>query len=131
MANPIGLAPLEELALGALCVWRLTHLLNAEDGPARWLIRMRALAGTGFWGELLDCFYCLSLWVAAPVTVLVNASWRERPLVWLALSGAACLLEQSTKKPEPFTGLVYEDSQEAGDVLRQAKTEDCEPDSRK
>jgi len=126
MANAMGTASIEELVLGALCVWRVTHLLNAEDGPGQWLIRLRRLAGSGFWGELLDCFYCLSLWVAAPVAVLIGASWRERPLLWVALSGAACLLERATEKPRPFTGLVYEEPKESPDVLRQAETADCE-----
>ncbi|HKF21509.1 MAG TPA: DUF1360 domain-containing protein [Candidatus Angelobacter sp.] len=81
------------LILGVLGVWRITHLLNAEDGPGKILVRLRELAGSGFWGELLDCFYCLSLWVALPFALLTGSSWREKLLLWLALSGAAILLE--------------------------------------
>lgn len=43
------------LLLGSLCVWRITHLLVAEDGPWGAVVRLRALAGSGFWGKLLDC----------------------------------------------------------------------------
>jgi hypothetical protein len=48
------------LLLGILAVWRITHLLNAEDGPWEVVVRLRRIAGEGFWGQLLDCFYCLS-----------------------------------------------------------------------
>lgn len=51
------------VTLSLLCVWRITHLLQAEDGPWDLLVRFRRMAGSGFVGELLDCFYCLSLWV--------------------------------------------------------------------
>ncbi len=77
--------------LGALAVWRVTHLLAAEDGPWNLMERLRRRAGSGFWGGLLDCLYCLSLQVAAPVAWLIGDEWCERLLVWLALSGAACL----------------------------------------
>ena len=47
----------------------------------------------------MDCFLCLSVWVAAPVALLVS-SRRARPLVaWLGLSGGACLLERATATP--------------------------------
>jgi len=84
------------LALGILAVWRITHLLNAEDGPGKLLVRLRTLAGSGFWGEMLDCFYCLSLWVAAPFALILADVWSERLLLWPALSGAAILLERAT-----------------------------------
>ena len=29
------------------------------------------MAGSGFFGELLDCFYCLSLWVAVGAIVFL------------------------------------------------------------
>mgnify|MGYP006951278468 CR=1 FL=1 len=33
------------LMLGILGVWRITHLLNAEDGPGNIFVRLRRLAG--------------------------------------------------------------------------------------
>ncbi len=84
------------LLLGILGVWRITHLLNAEDGPFDLFVRLRQKAGQGFWGTLLDCFYCLSLWVAIPFALAVGGNWRERFLLWLALSGGAALLERVT-----------------------------------
>ena len=57
------------LALGILCVWRITHLLSVEDGPWDVVVRLRQAVGSGFWGKLLDCFYCTSLWVATPFAI--------------------------------------------------------------
>src|SRR5215470_4385746 len=85
--------------LAALATWRITHLLTAEDGPGDIIARSRIRLGDGILGKLMDCFYCLSIWVAAPTTLLVTRRKWEWPLVWLALSGAACLLERATEKP--------------------------------
>ena len=81
-------------ALGALATWRLTHLIAEEDGPADAVVRLRVRLGTGRLGQLMDCFACTSVWVAAPIAVAVARRRRDRPLTWLALSGAACLLER-------------------------------------
>jgi len=84
--------------LAALATWRLSHLVTEEDGPGNAIARLRTKAGAGPAGELMDCFYCLSLWVAAPLAFVVSRRRRETPLVWLALSGAACLLERTTRE---------------------------------
>ncbi|HTE18679.1 MAG TPA: hypothetical protein VK689_09910, partial [Armatimonadota bacterium] len=63
------------LVVGVLCVWRVTHLLAVEDGPWMAAARLRRLAGTGFWGGLAGCFYCLSLWIAAPVAAVLAGGW--------------------------------------------------------
>lgn len=48
----------------------------------------------------IDCFYCLSLWVALPFALMVTmrsgGGWLERLLVWPALSAGAILLERLT-----------------------------------
>jgi uncharacterized protein DUF1360 len=90
------------VALGSLATWRLTHLLAEEDGPGGVVLRLRLRAGDGPFGELMDCFYCLSAWVAAPVAVAVAPRRRDAPLVWLALSGAACVLERATAEAVTF-----------------------------
>lgn len=98
------------LALGILAVWRLTHLFAAEDGPWDAMARLRRALGSGFWGKLAACFYCLSLWVAAPVAAWLGESWPERLLLWPALSAGAILLERATGIEPP----VYrEDGDEA------------------
>jgi Protein of unknown function (DUF1360) len=83
-------------AVAALATWRLTHLWAVEDGPGDVILRLRMRVGESWAGELLDCFNCMSIWVAAPVAIVVAPRPRDLPLVWLALSGAACVLEQAT-----------------------------------
>jgi Protein of unknown function (DUF1360) len=86
--------PWLRLTLALLATWRLTHLLALEDGPGDVIANMRQWLGSSFLGKLMDCFYCLSLWIAAPLAFLLTNQWREWPWLWLALSGAACLLER-------------------------------------
>lgn len=87
------------LVLAVLATWRITHLLVREDGPGDLMVHLRARLGGGVFGRLLDCFYCLSLWVAAPLALLVVRTPVDLFLTWLALSGAACLLERFGQEP--------------------------------
>ncbi|MBC7935786.1 MAG: hypothetical protein H7Y86_10590 [Rhizobacter sp.] len=82
--------------LSILAAWRLTHLLSKEDGPFDIIFLLRKKAGAGFFGNLLDCFYCLSLWISFPLGIWLGIDWIEKILYWWAISGAACLLEQAT-----------------------------------
>jgi hypothetical protein len=106
--------------LASFAVWRLTHLLVEEDGPADAVVRTRAHLGQGQLGELMDCFYCLSVWIAAPASLAVARRRSELPLVWLALSGAACLLERATaeRRADPPAAIVDWKGVENG-LLRQ------------
>jgi hypothetical protein len=96
--------PATRFALGALATWRVAHLLAEEDGPADAVVRLRARLGTGPVGQLMDCFACVSIWVAAPIAVATARRRRETPLHWLALSGAACLLERASRQPDWLVG---------------------------
>jgi hypothetical protein len=80
--------------LVVLAVWRVTHLLASEDGPADAIVKFRALLGNSLVGRMMDCFNCLSLWIAAPAALLLTRQFVDWVLVWLALSGASCLLER-------------------------------------
>ena len=82
----------------ALAVWRITHLFTQEDGPFGIVFKFRKLLGQGFFGDLLDCFYCLSLWIAIPFAVFLCDKWVHGIIIWLALSGAASLLFKITDK---------------------------------
>lgn len=84
------------LVLSILAAWRITHLFSKEDGPFDIIYAIRKKAGVGFFGKLLDCFYCTSVWVALPFGLWLGSSWPEKLLYWAAISGAACLLEQAT-----------------------------------
>lgn len=93
------------LLLAVLATWRVTHLLAREDGPAEVIARVRARLGRSLAGRLMDCFYCLSVWVAAPFALLVGEGPLEWLVGWLALSGAACLLERAGAPAVAFTPL--------------------------
>jgi hypothetical protein len=66
--------------------------MTREDGPFDLVFKLRKAAGEGFFGSLLDCFYCLSLWLALPFAALLSRDWATGSVVWLALSGAASAL---------------------------------------
>jgi hypothetical protein len=93
------------LLLAVLATWRVTHLLALEDGPWDAVTRLRARLGAGMLGRLMDCFYCLSVWVAAPFAFFVARRPVEVLAVWLAVSGAACLLERATAPAVSLTPL--------------------------
>ena len=87
------------LVLAVLATWRLTHLLASEDGPGDIIFRFRTLLGQTLVGKLMDCFNCLSLWIAAPLALYVSRQPVEWLMSWLAVSGAACLLERLVREP--------------------------------
>lgn len=107
-ADDAGLAL--RFALASLATWRVTHLLAEEDGPADVVVNLRARLGSGRLGDLMDCFYCLSIWVAAPLSFVVVRRARDAPLICLALSGSACLLERVTQARETGTAPTWTDA---------------------
>ena len=95
------------VALCGLATWRLTSLLHTEDA-FEWL---RKWVGIGhddegwpitypdrFVARQLKCFWCLTLWVAGPVALLVIAlarvRWQWWALLWAATSTVAIWLER-------------------------------------
>lgn len=85
--------------LALLATWRMTHLLASEDGPADIIFRLRRRLGHRLIGDLMDCFNCLSLWIAAVAAFALASDLVTWLLSWLALSGGACLLERLVAKP--------------------------------
>jgi hypothetical protein len=110
------------VAIAALAVWRITHLIVREDGPWRVVAHVRATLGGSWAGHLMDCFKCLSLWVAAPFVLIVDASWSLWFVLWLALSGAAILLEEQIAGP-----LIIEEGQQDGLLRRPSGNHGDEP----
>jgi hypothetical protein len=109
------------MVLTALATWRITHLLASEDGPGDVFFHLRRKLGAGFLGRLMDCFYCLSLWVSAAAALLVCEGVADWILAWLGLSGAACLLEQATRR-EPAVHLQPEMRGESDYALLRPET---------
>jgi uncharacterized protein DUF1360 len=104
--------------LAVLATWRVTHLLAREDGPADLIVRFRARLGHGLLGRLMDCFNCLSLWVAAPAAFFVTRQPLDWLFTWLALSGAACLLERVGHEPVIIQPVSQPVEGEVNNVLR-------------
>jgi len=104
--------------LAVLATWRVTHLLASEDGPGDLIFRFRALLGQSVAGRLMDCFNCLSLWIAAPAALFLSMTPMEWFLSWLALSGGACLLERMAKDPVVIQPMPPTAERDLIDVLR-------------
>lgn len=93
----------------AVAVWRVTHLFSKEDGPFEVIYLLRKQLGQGFFGNLLDCFYCLSIWVSIAPGIWLGKDWKEKIVYWLALSGAACLLEKLSSQESVHPPEYFED----------------------
>lgn len=87
--------------IASLAVWRVTHLLHAEDGPWDGAVRLRRRLGDGPLGRMVQCFYCLSVWVAVPFVPWITGEPIGALVVWAALSGAAIIIERLTDRPPP------------------------------
>jgi hypothetical protein len=104
--------------LAAVAVWRVTHLLASEDGPFDVIARTRLAFGNSFFGKAMDCFGCLSFWVGVPFAFVVSGRIQEVLVIWLALSGAAFLLERATSQPLIIEKLVEVTKGDSDHVLR-------------
>lgn len=81
-----------------IAVWRLTHLISSEDGPFDLIIKLRKLAGRSFFGKLMDCFYCVSIWIGLAAAFIEGKGVKEIILLCLWYSGISILLERITNK---------------------------------
>ena len=115
--------------LAVLATWRVTHLLANEDGPADLIFRLRARLGQSLAGQLMDCFNCLSLWIAAATALFVSRKPVEWLFSWLALSGGACLLERMVKEPVVIQAMSQSPGGEINHVLRTKTLPVAEPSS--
>jgi len=87
------------LVVASLATFRLALLVTREHGPMRLFDRLRKVppphsnARKG-----LECPWCMSVWIAAAVTLFVW--WRtpfpasDLPLYWLAVSAGSILFHQ-------------------------------------
>ena len=80
-----------------LATWRVTHLIQAEDGPWDVIFKIRKLLGNGFAGSLMDCFYCLSIWIAIPFALIAGKTMVDYVIYTMAISGGAIWIQQFQK----------------------------------
>ena len=104
--------------LGVLATWRVSHLIVSEDGPWNVIARLRRRLGATQAGQWMDCFGCTSLWVAAPFAPFVVRGTMEVAICWLALSGAALLLQQWRPSPIAIEPLIDTDEESSHGMLR-------------
>jgi hypothetical protein len=116
-----------KFVVAVLATWRVTHLLASEDGPADLVVRFRARLGHGLAGKLMDCFNCLSLWIAAPAALFVSRKPLDWLFTWMALSGAACLLERLGHEPVVIQPISQPLEGEVSNVLRSETVGVAEP----
>ena len=91
--------PIEmRFVLCVLATWRLTHLFVYEDGPGDLVVKLRCCLGDSFFGLVMDCFYCASVWLAFPFAFAITHDVWGWLVSWLAISGAAALLEQASQR---------------------------------
>ncbi|HET7435693.1 MAG TPA: hypothetical protein VFN10_13375 [Thermoanaerobaculia bacterium] len=85
-------------ALAVLAVWRVTHLIVAEDGPWDVFRLLRRATAAVRLERLASCFYCASVWIAVPFALLLGRDWRSLVITIPALSGGAILAERLTAR---------------------------------
>lgn len=104
--------------LAVLATWRVAHLVAFEDGPGEVLALVRRRAPAGI-GRMLDCIYCLSLWVSAPAALWITRDPVDWFVTTLAISGAACVLERLGEEPVVIRPLdAVHGSEDANELLR-------------
>ena len=81
-------------ALSALAAWRVTALIAYESGPFHVFDRVRRLLVTLRLTQLVGCFHCLALWISALVVLAVYELTWWSVLLWLAVAGAASIVER-------------------------------------
>ncbi len=86
------------LVIAVLATWRVAHLVAGENGPFDIIVKLRMRAGNGFAGQLMDCPYCLSLWIAAPFAFMLANTFAAWIAAWLAISGGASLVENAVER---------------------------------
>jgi hypothetical protein len=98
------------LILALLGTYRLTRLFVNEAGPDEIFCKLRAAVdcqairyGKGLWtflDGLVNCEYCISVWAAALMAILVlTRGWlSDWALIWLGLSGAFCIAQEIKDK---------------------------------
>ena len=92
------MSAIEKYLLILIVVWRLTHLISSEDGPFDLIIKLRKLLGNSFFGKLMDCFYCLSIWIGLAGAWYAGGDLEEIIILCFYYSGASILLEKITNK---------------------------------
>jgi hypothetical protein len=88
---------IEPASLSNAAVWRFSHRSVEESNRERWIVRLRGRRRPALLPRARHHLFRLSLWLALPIAVLTSSGWLGLFVHWLALFGAASLLEKSTQ----------------------------------
>jgi hypothetical protein len=80
---------------------------------------MRRRLASSILSALVNCFYCLSVWVSALFVFILNHTWKGRLLLWPALSAGAIIIGRTLHLEILASEPIYREDQEAPPVLRQ------------
>lgn len=95
------MAGFAEIIVFFLAVWRLSKMVTEEEGPGMVFTMLRELAGAqidgiperweslSWYGKLLQCPYCLSVWIALALWALHTQNKNAYHFVAFSLSGSA------------------------------------------
>src|SRR5262249_8254697 len=114
---------LVRFVLAALATWRAAHLISREDGPFDMVRRIRA-ALPGRRVGMMDCFGCMSLWVAVVIAFFVTLRPADFLIVVLALSGLAMLLDSLSAAPLVVEKISEMQGESANGLLQADTTSD-------
>lgn len=91
--------------MGMLAVWRAAHMLQNENGPWAIFARFEAWIAKngkdtpGSFTEGFFCFYCLSMWLAFIVALLLDSKTVGNFFIqWFAISAGAIFINHIYEK---------------------------------
>ncbi len=87
-----------QFVVAVLATWRVAHFVAREDGPFDLIVRLRARAGDGALGRLMDCPHCLGLWIAMPFAWWMAETPGGWLAAWLGISGGASLAQRFVER---------------------------------
>ena len=89
---------IEKYFILVIVTWRVTHLISNEDGPFEIIFKLRQISGNSFFGKLMDCFYCLSIWIGFLLSIYISNQVIEIIFFTLYFSGTSIIIEKLTNK---------------------------------
>lgn len=94
------------LLIGPIVIWRMTHMMQEENGPFAVFARIRAFLASHTSGkaggidEGYNCFKCLSVWLSIVYALPLSDSLGQWVAITLFLSGVAIFLNLAYNKIE-------------------------------
>ncbi len=90
--------PIElKFVLSVFMVYRLAELVSIDFGPANIFLRFRSWCRQKhrFLFDLAACPYCMGMWIALPLTIILFYSGWFTLLWWLGIAGAQSVLQNA------------------------------------